>query len=69
VPHPFAFFLAKGWDTSATNIPRMFLLLYPSGASRMNINSPFFVVPVIIVVFVVCILFGTSSKEDGSPSH
>ena len=35
----------------------------------MNITSPFFVVPIIIVVFVVCILFGTSSKEDGSASH
>jgi hypothetical protein len=35
----------------------------------MNINSPFFVVPVIIVVFVVSILFATSSKEDGEESH
>jgi hypothetical protein len=32
----------------------------------MNINSPFFVVPVILAVFVACILFATSSKEDGS---
>jgi hypothetical protein len=32
----------------------------------MHISSPFFVVPVIIVVFVVSILFATSSKEDGS---
>ena len=32
----------------------------------MHITSPFFVVPVIIVVFVVSILFATSSKEDGS---
>ncbi len=31
----------------------------------MNITSPFFVVPVIIAVFVVAILFATSSKEDG----
>ena len=31
----------------------------------MNITSPFFVVPVIIVVFVVAILYATSSKEDG----
>jgi hypothetical protein len=35
----------------------------------MSITSPFFVVPVIIVVFVVSILFATSSKEDGSSSH
>jgi hypothetical protein len=35
----------------------------------MNIYSPFFVVPVIIVVFVVSILFATSSKEDGHSSH
>jgi hypothetical protein len=34
-------------------------------SSPMHINSPFFVVPVIIVVFLVCIFFGTSSKEDG----
>lgn len=31
----------------------------------MDIYSPFFVVPVIIGVFAVCILFATSSKEDG----
>lgn len=30
----------------------------------MDINSPFFVVPVILAVFVVCILWGTSSKDD-----
>jgi len=35
----------------------------------MNITSQFFVVPVIIVVFVVSILFATSSKEDGSSTH
>jgi hypothetical protein len=34
----------------------------------MSITSPFFVVPVIVVVFVVSILFATSTKEDGS-SH
>jgi hypothetical protein len=31
----------------------------------MHINSPFFVVPVIVIVFIVTILFATSSKEDG----
>jgi hypothetical protein len=35
----------------------------------MSITSPFFVVPVIVVVFVVSILFATSSKEDGHESH
>ena len=35
----------------------------------MHISSPFFVVPVIIVVFVVSILFATSSKEDGPSTH
>lgn len=35
----------------------------------MHITSPFFVVPVIVVVFVVSILFSTSSKEDGNSSH
>lgn len=31
----------------------------------MHITSPFFVVPVIIGVFTVCILWATSSREDG----
>ena len=35
----------------------------------MFITSPFFVVPVIIVVFVSSILFATSSKEDGHGGH
>lgn len=35
----------------------------------MWITSPFFVVPVIIVVFASCIYFGTTSKEDGPSSH
>ena len=35
----------------------------------MHIASPFFVVPVIVVVFVVSILFATSSKEDGPSTH
>jgi hypothetical protein len=34
----------------------------------MDITSPYFVVPVIFVVFVVSILFSTSSKEDGHHS-
>jgi hypothetical protein len=34
----------------------------------MHITSPFFVVPVILVVFFACIWFGTSSKEDGYSS-
>jgi len=35
----------------------------------MNITSPFFVVPLIVVVFVACIFLGTSSKEDGHSDH
>jgi hypothetical protein len=35
----------------------------------MSITSPFFVVPVIIVVFVASLLFATSSKEDGQSTH
>jgi hypothetical protein len=35
----------------------------------MDITSPFFVVPVIVVVFVVSILFATSTKEDGHSTH
>ncbi len=30
----------------------------------MSITSPYFVVPVLIVVFLASILFATSSKED-----
>ena len=35
----------------------------------MDITSLFFVVPVIVVVFVVSILFATSTKEDGHSTH
>lgn len=35
----------------------------------MHISSPFLVVPVIIAVFVLAILFSTSSKEDGHSTH
>jgi hypothetical protein len=35
----------------------------------MNFASPFFVVPVIVVVFVVAILFATGTKEDGHSAH
>jgi hypothetical protein len=35
----------------------------------MSITSPFFVVPLILLIFVVAILFATSSKEDGPSSH
>ena len=34
----------------------------------MNITSPFFVVPLIIIVFATSILFSTSTKEDGHHS-
>lgn len=32
----------------------------------MSITSPYFVVPVLIVVFLATILFATSTKEDSS---
>jgi hypothetical protein len=35
----------------------------------MDITSPFFVVPLIVVVFFASILFATSTKEDGHSSH
>lgn len=35
----------------------------------MNISSPFFVVPVIVLVFTVAIFYAASSKEDGPPEH
>ena len=35
----------------------------------MNFASPFFVVPVIVVIFTVAILFATSTKEDGHSAH
>lgn len=35
----------------------------------MHITSPFFVVPVILGVFIACVLWGTSSKEDNGHSH
>ena len=33
------------------------------------VDSPFFVVPVIIAVFAACILWGTSTKEDEPTEH
>ena len=35
----------------------------------MHISSPYFVVFVILAVFVVSILFATSSKEDKPSTH
>jgi hypothetical protein len=35
----------------------------------MHISSPFVVVPVILAVFLVSILFATSSKEDQPSEH
>lgn len=32
-------------------------------------SSPFFIVPAILIVFAICILFSTSSKEDGHSGH
>jgi hypothetical protein len=35
----------------------------------MSLSSPFFVVSLIVVIFVVAILYATSSKEDGPTTH
>ncbi len=35
----------------------------------MHITSPFFVVPVFVLIFTVAILFATSTKEDGDSTH
>jgi hypothetical protein len=35
----------------------------------MHITSPFVVVPIIIAVFSACILWATSTKEDGHSTH
>jgi hypothetical protein len=35
----------------------------------MNISSPFVVVSLILAVFVVSILYSTSSKEDKPSTH
>jgi hypothetical protein len=35
----------------------------------MDITSPFFVVPVIVVVFAAAILFATGTKEDEHSAH
>lgn len=36
----------------------------------MDITSPFFVVPLLIVIFFACIFVGASTKEDNPPdSH
>ncbi len=35
----------------------------------MDITSPFFVVPLIVVIFAAAILFATSTREDGPSAH
>jgi hypothetical protein len=35
----------------------------------MDINSPFFIVPLIVTIFFAAIFFGASTKEDGHSSH
>lgn len=35
----------------------------------MDITSPYVVVTFIVAVFTACILFATSSKEDGHDHH
>jgi len=50
-----------GKDRVRTRPP---LLLYLQGVSSMDITSPFFVVPALVVVFATCILWATSGKAD-----
>jgi hypothetical protein len=35
----------------------------------MDLSSPWFIVPLIVVLFTALILFATSTKEDGNASH
>jgi len=35
----------------------------------MDITSPFFVVPLIVVLFALCIYIGATTREDGHESH
>jgi len=35
----------------------------------MHITSPFFVVPVIALVFLACTWIGASTREDGADHH
>jgi hypothetical protein len=46
------------------------LIVYWEGAWIMHhLYTPFVVVPLIVVVFFSCILWATSTKEDGHSSH
>ena len=38
-------------------------------SAAVDLHSPYVVVPVIAIVFLACILFSTSTKEDGHESH
>jgi hypothetical protein len=35
----------------------------------MHLSSPFFIVPLIVVIFIAGTLFAATSKEDGPSSH
>jgi len=35
----------------------------------MNFSSPFFIVPLIAIIFFTAIFFATSTKEDGAEKH
>jgi hypothetical protein len=64
--------IAGYWDPTIRGDDRLWystVVPWNSGACTMHITSPFFVVPVIVVVFTACILFATSSKEDGPAKH
>ena len=45
------------------------LVIFPLGASTMDISSPFVVISILLVVFVVGILYATGTKEDGPQEH
>lgn len=47
----------------------LFATLVSTKELQMHLTSPFFIVPVIVVIFVVAILFATSTKEDGHSTH
>jgi hypothetical protein len=49
--------------------PRICYSEFNKEPCAMHISSPFVVVPVILIVFVVSILFSTSSKEDKPSTH
>jgi hypothetical protein len=56
-------------DDSAFSVLGVFGSLNDKEFAPVDLHSPFVVVPVIAIVFLACILFSTSTKEDGHESH